>query len=423
MSNKVTVNTGNIKIVRVSSPGIRGFTGPAGPTGNVTSSADVAITGNLTASGNISASGTIYASKFESSGTSNEVISFNDNLNITGHITSSGNISASGTVTALSSSFNRIDFQGSDYAVVFSGSVTQTGSIGHLILSDNSLQLGGVGGTRFTKADIDNLKLGKSIIDTVNKKSFDADIVGAESVTESDNFVRPEIILHPTDDESAIITKTAGRWYWRSAGGDPFEIFADGETNDYIRLGSTTTNATRIKMQGIVDVSGSLTVSGSSTFTNWGNFRNRLHVNNRAFEVSTDPTAAGGYREGMSTPNVAHKPHLHFMLSGSGQAGVGLLNPEHTLHVSASSENFNALQVEGTAVVNGFLGANSVGNPSILTGNTVVPAGYNILLYTSNANPSITVPSLSNYTISTGASVRLVNMDNVGNIPQTFYNQ
>jgi len=69
----------------------------------------------------------------------------------------------------------------------------------------------------------------------------------------------------------------------------------------------------------------------------------------------------------------------------------------------------------GTGVANGFLAANSIGNPSIPTGNTFIPAGYNVLLYTSNANPSITIALGVDYTISAGASVRIVNMDNIGN--------
>ena len=98
-----------------------------------------------------------------------------------------------------------------------------------------------------------------------------------------------------------------------------------------------------------VTVTGSMTVSGSSTFTNFGNFRNRFPQDNRAFEVSTDPTVAGGFREGLATPNTGSAPHLHFMLTGSGYAGVGLLNPSHTLHVSTSDGGTNkvALYVDG----------------------------------------------------------------------------
>ena len=71
---------------------------------HITSSGNISavnVTFNhITSSGNISASGTIFASKFESAGASNEVISFNDNLNITGAITASGGISASGELSA-----------------------------------------------------------------------------------------------------------------------------------------------------------------------------------------------------------------------------------------------------------------------------------------------------------------------------------
>lgn len=98
-----------------------------------------------------------------------------------------------------------------------------------------------------------------------------------------------------------------------------------------------------------VTVTGSMTVSGSSTFTNFGNFRNRLVTDLKAFEVSTDPTVAGGFREGMATPHTGSAPHLHFMLSGSGHTGIGLLNPSHTLHVSTSDGGTNkvALYVDG----------------------------------------------------------------------------
>ena len=66
------------------------------------------ISSHITASGNISASGTIFASKFESAGQSNEVISFNDNLNVTGNVTASGNISGSASTTASFAHFSSL---------------------------------------------------------------------------------------------------------------------------------------------------------------------------------------------------------------------------------------------------------------------------------------------------------------------------
>ena len=52
--------------------------------------------------------------------------------------------------------------------MVFSGSATQTGSIGHMIIGDQSLQIGGTAGTRFTKTNLDDLKAGRSIRETAD---------------------------------------------------------------------------------------------------------------------------------------------------------------------------------------------------------------------------------------------------------------
>jgi len=98
----------------------------------------------------------------------------------------------------------------------------------------------------------------------------------------------------------------------------------------------------------------SLTVTGSNTITNWGNFKNRFPTNDRYFTVTTNPTVDGGWKNGISVPGntTGSAPHLHFQLSGSGVAGIGLLNPEHTLHISSSGAG-KALYVDGTAVFPG----------------------------------------------------------------------
>ena len=53
------------------------------------------------------------------------------------------------------------------------------------------------------------------------------------------------------------------------------------------------------------------------------------------------------------------------------------------------------------------------GNPTTLTGNTVVPAGYNVVLWTSNNSPSLTIPVGSNYKVGAGSNIKMVNMDNL----------
>ena len=87
------------------------------------------FTGHITASGDISASGTIFASKFESAGDSNEVISFNDNLDITGHITASGNISGSGTSTGSFGNLKVVGISQPDIKIVSSSISTRFDSI------------------------------------------------------------------------------------------------------------------------------------------------------------------------------------------------------------------------------------------------------------------------------------------------------
>ena len=391
---------------------------------------------HVTASGNISSSANVYAARFVSNG--NQVAYNNGGINYFGtatqanhfstHITASGNISTN---------------------------ITSTGSFGRVICTSISASTGQfdantifLGGESFSKSNITKLKAGKSIRDTSTLTAKSYELADGRKVSREyeNRFNRwapnlefearegaaeklynevdqiPQTYIDFTDKEYRV-NMFGGRSHQK-------QTLYDIELNsDYDRITSTVqikTPKTIFSSQHgegtEVIISGSLTITGSNTLSNYGNFKNRLK-DKHAFTVTTDPTATGGWREGISTPNTGSAPHLHFQLSGSGQAGIGLLNPKATLHVSASSNNFNALQVEGSTIVNGFLGANAIGNPSILTGNTVVPAGYNVLLYTSNTNPSITIPASSNYTVSTGASVRIVNMDNVGNIPQTFYNQ
>ena len=119
------------------------------------------------------------------------------------------------------------------------------------------------------------------------------------------------------------------------------EVHAQSGSLNYLNVASTL-------------IVNSLTVTGSNTITNWGNFKNRFPTNDRYFTVTTNPTVAGGWKNGISVPGntTGSAPHLHFQLSGSGVAGIGLLNPEHTLHISSSGAG-KALYVDGTAAFPG----------------------------------------------------------------------
>ena len=61
----------------------------------------------------------------------------------------------------------------------------------------------------------------------------------------------------------------------------------------------------------------------------------------------------------------------------------------------------------------------SFGNPTTITSDTSILAGYNVVMWTTNLNPDITISSGVNYSIGIGANVRMVNMDNFSNALQS----
>jgi len=86
--------------------------------------------------------------------------------------------------------------------------------------------------------------------------------------------------------------------------------------------------------------------------------------------------------------------------------------------VTASIGN---LSVTGNVTSNfgGFVGGMSFGNPTTITSDTSILAGYNVVMWTTNLNPDITISSGVNYSIGIGANVRMVNMDNFSNALQS----
>ena len=144
----------------------------------------------------------------------------------------------------------------------------------------------------------------------------------------------------------------------------------------------------------------SLTVTGSDTITNWGNFKNRFPTNDRYFTVTTNPTVAGGWKEGVAVPGntTGSYPHLHFQLSGSGVAGIGLLNPQHTLHISSSGAG-KAFYVDGTAAFPGNISSSltpltnthtgfNIGSSTKLWNNSYVSASHMFQLNPIPLNPA-----------------------------------
>jgi len=378
---------------------------------------------NITASGDISASGTsaisgqdINASRDITAGRNLVTVGYmlntgftqfgnsaDDTHTFTGAITASGNISASFTSTG---SFGRLEVE------------TIKATTGEF--AANTIKLGT---ETFNQANITKLKAGKSLrdISTLSAKSYELGDgrkisrefeqrfnrwapnlefearEGAEIVKYAEIDQIPQTYVDFTDKEYRI-HMFGGRSHQLQtlynielksdyhAGNSSFDI-----KSPKIRLSSQHSG----KNTEVV-ISGSLTVTGSNTLTNYGNFTNYIKDRHR-FKI--EDTTYG------------NAPSSIFVVSGSGQAGVGTPAPKHTLHVSASSANFDALYVEGTTRFKGFAGANGFGNPNTLTGNTEIPAGYNTVLWVTSNSPSLTVPLNTNYTVGAGANIRMVNMD------------
>ena len=357
--------------------------------------------GNITASNNISASGIITAEGLLIS----DDATITDDLTVNGDIDLEGNIDVNG-ITNL----DVVDIDGAvDMAstLVVGSHITSSGNITavsasflHITAStiDVDADTINIGGTPFNKLDVDNLKLGRPL-------TLEAAVGGFDSI------IRTKAVMSQLNADDYQKWTVEGRLGTVIGGALIHDIRNDAEGISSISLGKADAS-TR------VSVTGSLEISGSSTLTNWGNFRNRLNNDSKAFEVSTNPFAAGGFKDHQTAPSPSYTgsaPHLHFMLSGSGQAGIGLLNPKHTLHVSSSSNTFQALYVDGSSTftnlvkVTGDISAS--GTVEAISGSFTKLSGT----LTTAAQPNIT----SIGTLTTLAATNVISTGNItasGNI-------
>ena len=121
-----------------------------------------------------------------------------------------------------------------------SSSIESTGSFGRLICTTISASTGqfdansiSLGGTTFSKNELDDLKQGKAI-NTTAKDLKDGD-------TNKTNILRPEGVMHPNDDSTYIKLTTTGRIGTFVSG----VLFSDlnlNGGNNYIRFGDGNTN-------------------------------------------------------------------------------------------------------------------------------------------------------------------------------------
>ena len=249
--------------------------------------------------------------------------------------------------------------------------------------------------------NVEDLKLGKTI--TTATKTLTKKDGTTETKTK---FLEGTAFISSIDSDVYIKTST-----------NQLDLIAGGSGAGNINIGSInqTTNLGPTRVTSSLVITGSVTISGSNSLTNYGQFTNYLlnQPSNWGQRKLTVESKTLNDQIGPLVSSVNQLPYVQFVVSASGHVGVGTLEPQHALHVSESSTDWNTLQVEGQSQFNGFAGGMGFGNPTTLTGNTVVPAGYNVVLWTSNNSPSLTIPVGSNYTVGAGSNIKMVNMDNL----------
>ena len=242
----------------------------------VSSSYAISASHSVTASYAISASHEIT---YELSSSYAQTASMaSDNFIVQGNITASNNISASGDLLAsyVILSTPGIDIDGSSNGMAIGssfrvgatleieGSVNVSGDIiaNSGYFDANTLYLGG---TSFSKNELDTLKEGR----TINITTKDL----GEGDTNKNNIVRPNAIMSPVDNSTYVKFNTAGR-VGQFVGGHLY--FDQNAVNDTISLGKT--NSTQLTMTGNITASnniraiGDITASGFMGTINGGTF-------------------------------------------------------------------------------------------------------------------------------------------------------
>ena len=177
--------------------------------------------------------------------------------------------------------------------------------------------------------------------------------------------------------------------------------------------GTSTLNSADLALASITSIDTALTPTTNGTLNIGSSTKrwNKLHINN--ITASGNISASGvidasGFT--INGINLGTSPNTPWsqgtfptrIFYNTGNVGIGTSNPSSKLHVVGESKT------------DGFAGANTFGNSTTISVNTTVLAGYQSLLFVSNATPSITISSGINYTVNAGANVRVVNMDNIG---------
>ena len=387
-------------------------------TGSITSSGPISASGGTSSFTDVETSGKVTANEFRSNGiisASGDLFtlgntSFGDEDSDThtfeGHVTASGNISASGIISAktisavgINSSINHLtassatgsftgSFQGvfdaDQFEALFAHSASinaQTASLLSYTSSNNSNISSLNSHTASANAELTSLKAKTAslVAEDTALKTVTASLLARIAAL---NDVTASLI----EEDTALKAQTASLLTFTASG---YQTLASASIGGVALSNTTNPSGTALYVHG--NISASSTVNAKDV-----KIADKLSSVTASIGTSGLPT---------NTTNLAGTSlYVHGKISASGDLSA--------VNISAS----------GDISTDGFISSNGFGSSTAIATNTTVPADFNVVLFTSNYNQSITINAGTNYTISVGADVRLVNMSNIGNIPQTFYN-
>ena len=307
---------------------------------------------NITASGNISASGTIFADRFQSA-TGGAAVEFNDDLTVSG-ILSSSLVSSNFSVFAHSASFSYVSASKVEVGpntLVIGGTPFSKTNLDDLKAgkSLNSTQLE-IGGVTFTKTELENLKGGKSISTDTTKQV----VHGGDPNT---------FIQMKTNAPGRVIHKVSGVPLFDMTTsslkiGDPVDAFGDGVP--LVLQGSAITVDGPTIMSGSMLVSGSATVSGSFTVLDLINVLGN-YGQTGSFSVSGSTTLAGD----VNADGAVTVTDLLTVLGGFGASG--------------SCEVSGGLEISGSGlVIDGGSKALIVTGSTEMSGSVTVSGSFTV---------------------------------------------
>ena len=158
---------------------------------------------------------------------------------------------------------------------------------------------------------------------------------------------------------------------------------------------SVTISGSNFIIQGDLYTSGSITASGTISSSN------TIYANALRLDNTSDTNNSIYWGTSPAHNNARLYDDNEDLMIGYNDTDSIKVN-SNRLQVEGQITASSDINTQGTIVSNGF------GNPTTITTNTTVPAGYTMVLFTSRYNSSITINSGINYTISSLADVSVL---------------